>query len=254
MINEGSLWDMAGRAAVVTLIGAGGKTTTLKGMAGEVKKSGLPVTMTTTTKVYPMEDCRPWRHPGEPPPPGELPVFWYRDFESSSGKWLGVAKTVLDEAIERESELRRRVWIIEGDGAKGQRLKLWAPHEPQIPQKSDCVVLILDGRLFGQVLRESDIHRADLGPELVGQVLDGKLLGGYLARSPLMAKEYQHMFQVVFLNALERSQALQVLSDINRELGSGLAGSGLAPDLPGSIRFAAGSAKNGSAAWLDIRI
>jgi len=50
---SGSLWDVTGRAQVVTFIGAGGKTTCLRSITREIDSAGHRVIATTTTKVFP---------------------------------------------------------------------------------------------------------------------------------------------------------------------------------------------------------
>ncbi len=278
---KGSLWEMAKHAQVITLIGAGGKTTCLQILTQEIHAAGYPVIATTTTKVYPDNQARPWRHANPPPFKSQGIYFWYTGEEQGSGKWLGNSPSMVDKAVWRDGEnlishengsAYRRYWIIEGDGARERRLKCWASHEPQIPRSSDCGVLILDGRLWGQELKDEDIHRSEYCPYLVHSQFTEENAWRYLGKSPVFYPQYQHLAWVIFFNIPRRP--VHGLS-IQAESSEGAYFSGLSvpePEVlldalyrkgaeemrfkgeakPRSLRLAAGDAKGGELQWFDL--
>ena len=105
-----------------------------------------------------------WKNPNPPLYEQEGACFWYVDVMEESGKWIGPPLKAVDDVIFGEitrgaSGSSKRFWVIEGDGARGLKLKCWEPYEPQIPRRSDCVVLVLDGGLWGRVLQAEQVHR-----------------------------------------------------------------------------------------------
>ena len=278
--GSGSLWGMTGRAQVVTFIGAAGKTTCIRSLTHEIDAAEHRVIATTTTKVFPEESMKGWQNPNPPPFEQEGACFWYAQVEDKSGKWMGPpvqavdtaiadARTVLDVGAIHElpvvhgSASARTVsdlhWVIEGDGARGLKLKCWAPHEPQIPKLSDCVVLVLDGGLWGRVLQEEQVHRPAGCLDLLGHVWNAEKAWRYFLRSPVFAPQYGEMSWVILLNRygetaenedlLEPWEPLLDLNrrwaDIQREV----------KDLeyrPKHLRLAAGDAKKGELQWFDL--
>lgn len=218
MLNEGSLWEMTGLAGVTTFIGAGGKTTSLHRLAGEITACGYPAVLTTTTKVFPSEDSVPWQNTDTPPPVAATPYFWYAGIERETGKWLGPAREAVEAAIARESIPKNqsyaesmpveatvqnpstRFWVIEGDGARGHRLKCWAEHEPQIPANTECAVLVLDAGLWGTMLKEEDVHRSELCPGFPGQLFSTGTFWAYLKNSPVFYERYSQLTWVAMFN------------------------------------------------------
>lgn len=248
---QGSLWSMTGCVQVVTFIGAGGKTTCLRSLTEEIASAGQPVIATTTTKVYPEDSMRAWKNP-EPPVPGEGTWFWYVDTSEENGKWVGPSPQTVDEAIGRFRTVPGLHWVIEGDGARGLQLKCWASHEPQIPQRTNCAVLILAGDLWGRILAAEQIHRQDRCQEFVGQIWNAEKAWSYFLRSPVFACQYRQMSWVILLNMKTSLDFLQPLHDLNqrwakiKQVVQGL------DFQPKHLRLAAGNVKEGKLLWFDL--
>lgn len=198
MVQAGTLWEMTERAQIITLIGAGGKTSTMMKLAEEISKCRLPVVMTTTTKVYPVLHSEPrllrvepWRNQRISPPLGMNLSFWYAKQEEVEGKWIGPAKTHVDHEISCDiSRNNSRCWIIEGDGARGKKLKFWGEHEPQIPDQTGYCVLLLDAGLWGNPLRPDDVHHPERFPGLLGRSFTLEVFWEYLKHSPLAGRDH----------------------------------------------------------------
>ncbi|AFM41031.1 putative selenium-dependent hydroxylase accessory protein YqeC [Desulfosporosinus acidiphilus SJ4] len=282
----GSLWEMTKQARVITLIGAGGKTTCLQTLTQEIHAAGFPVIATTTTKVYPERHLKPWLHSMPPPFASKTAYFWYSGAEERSGKWLGHSLSAVDDAVlgdvdgpitHSNDHPGRRHWIIEGDGARERRLKCWAGHEPQIPLQSDCGVLVVDGRLWGQELKPEDVHRAECCPDLFNNQWTEESAWRYFRKSPVFYPQYQHLAWVILLNIHDQPDPIKIKSfeesifpEMENQAGlpelkdlvvllEALYRRGVeevfskAPETkPRSLRIAAGDAKGGKLLWFDL--
>lgn len=258
--DSGSLWGMTGRAQVVTFIGAGGKTTCLRSLTHEIDAAEHRVIATTTTKVFPEESMKGWQNPNPPPFEQEGACFWYAQVEDKSGKWMGPPVQAVDTAIAGARTVSDLHWVIEGDGARGLKLKCWAPHEPQIPRLSDCVVLVLDGGLWGRVLQEEQVHRPAGCLDLLGHVWNAESAWRYFLRSPVFAPQYRQMSWVILLNhrgdnAEENEDLLEPWEpflELNRRWADM---QWEVKDLkyrPKHLRIAAGDVKEGKLQWFDL--
>jgi len=269
---SGSLWDMTGRAKVITFIGAGGKTTCLRSITQEINASGRRVIATTSTKVFPEKTLQSWENPCCPPPKEQIAAcFWYAKGEEKSGKWVGPSLEVMDEAIEQDilsferEDIQvnpKRFWVIEGDGARAQRLKCWGPQEPQIPVHSECAVLVSDGGLWGRVLQVDLVHRSERCPDLLGRVWKAENAWSYFLTSPVFAPQYEHMSWVILLNCHGEKaenedsgglvEPLEILQDL-RQTWAEIQGKAIDPkSRPKHLRVAAGDAKEGKLQWFDL--
>ena len=280
---RGSLWGLTRRVKVVTFIGAGGKTTCLRSLTREIDSSEYQVIATTTTKVFPEELMKGWKNSNPPPYEQEGACFWYVDVMAESGKWIGPSLEAVDDAILEDVSLFKdqgvqagvpgeitlgasdnsmRFWVIEGDGARGLKLKCWEPHEPQIPRRSDCVVLVLDGGLWGRVLQAEEVHRPASCLDLLGQVWNAEQAWRYFLRSPVFAPQYRQMSWVILLNSPRGNLGNEDLIDLRHSSDPLL-------DLwhkwtelqrhifdlksrPNHLRLAAGDAKEGKLQWFDL--
>lgn len=263
--GKGSLWELTTRAQVVTFIGAGGKTTCLQAITQDIVFQGQRVIATTTTKVFPEEVMEGWKNPNPPPYEQQGACFWYVDVLEESGKWMGPSLKTVDAAIlddykvYNKKGVQARYWVIEGDGAKGLKLKCWEPHEPQIPQRSDCAVLVLEGGLWGSVLRSEQVHRPQGCLDLLGHVWNAERAWRYFLRSPVFAPQYGQMSWVILLNChgenaenQDRMESGVLLEDLLHRFME------IQPDIedlrdrPSHLRLAAGDAKEGKLQWFDL--
>lgn len=247
--GSGRLWEMTQQSRVTTFIGAGGKTTCLRSLSHEIEAASQYVIATTTTKVYPEGQMIPWRklHP----PDGKGTYFWYNKVEDDTGKWIGPSITDVDKAI--SEDLGKWYWVIEGDGARGCRLKCWETYEPQIPNHTDCAVLVLDRGLWGNVLQASQVHRYHLCRDLIGQVLSSESAWNYFLRSPVFAPRYAHLFWVILLNSADSMDSSDILNGLRHKWEEEIQDSSdCVEKRPKHLRIAAGDALKGDLRWFDL--
>lgn len=255
---SGGLRELTGHARVVTFIGAGGKTTCLRSLTRELIVEGRQVIATTTTKVFPETQMQAWKSE-HPPAEQSGSWFWYAKEEETSGKWMGPSVQAVDAALTKEVH-----WVIEGDGARGLRLKCWESHEPQVPLQSNCVVLVLDRGLWGQVLLKEDVHRPQCCPHLIGRIWNSESAWCYFLNSPVFAAQYRNLAWVILLNGpnseAEKSEQRssryvardrEPLIELTRRWSEIQDGDNILPR-PAHLRLAVGDAREGTLTWCDL--
>jgi KaiC/GvpD/RAD55 family RecA-like ATPase len=129
---------------VICVVGAGGKTSLVKKLAGECADSGYKVLISTTTRF-------------------------------ASDQVAGLARSGADVLVEIEGEkafsdadsIREKladydIVIIEADGAACKRLKGWKESEPVIPEFTTKTIGVVDSSVTGEKLSEEIVHRIDI--------------------------------------------------------------------------------------------
>ena len=213
-----------GAGDVVSLVGAGGKTTVLYALAADLRKRGLSVVMTSTTHMQ-----MPVTATTMPP----LVVV------SDEENWLTTVKARLarygsvtvihkrrrDDKLEgvepvMVDELRNLAdcVVIEADGARNRSLKAPAPHEPVIPDETTLSIILVGLDVLDQRLDEDQVHRLEVvtslsgrapGMEVTESVIAAAVIKGYLPKLP---KGSRH---AVFLNKVndDRLRAAERLGE-----------------------------------------
>ncbi len=161
---------------VVSLVGAGGKTSLMYRLARELAGTGQTVLTTTTTRIYPpaTDQCgvcilaptveqilqrtagalREHRH-----------ITAAAGRSAESGKLSGLAPQEID-----------RLWvsgvfdwiIVEADGAAGRPLKAPAAHEPVIPSCSGWLVGMAGLQAMGKPLADQWVFRPEAFARITG--------------------------------------------------------------------------------------
>ena len=198
-----------GKGDVVSLVGAGGKTTVLYALMVELRRQGLSVVATSTTHMQ-----MPTTATTMPP----LVVVGEED------NWLKTVKarlrrygsvTVVKDR-KRDDKLSgvdpvmmdplrslADCVVIEADGARGRSLKAPASHEPVIPDETTLTVILVGLDVLGLELDADHVHRLEIvaglsgaapGMEVTGAVIADAIVKGYLPKIP---KGSRH---TVFLN------------------------------------------------------
>lgn len=153
---------------VISLIGAGGKTSLMFHLAKELADSGRRVLTTTTTLILmPEKENSP--HTILAGSIDELVkksascLKRYPHFSAgsetvpASGKLKGFTKDAINQLWEKDIF----DWIIvEADGARHKPVKSTASHEPVVPGVTTHLVLVLGLDAVGTVLDDDHVHRA----------------------------------------------------------------------------------------------
>jgi probable selenium-dependent hydroxylase accessory protein YqeC len=180
----GSLTEALGIKAreVISLVGAGGKTTLMFRLAKELSLRGKKVVTTTTTKIL-------------EPTPGETDVLFVdsdeeriKDFvrghlgqyrhitiareRLESEKLKGVSANLVNE-LGHSQEID--AVIIEADGAAGRPVKAPREHEPVIPTSTTLTVAILGVDGLEMRLSEKDVFQPERVSKITGVPMGGRL-------------------------------------------------------------------------------
>ncbi|OGP60530.1 MAG: hypothetical protein A2V65_05495 [Deltaproteobacteria bacterium RBG_13_49_15] len=208
---------------IISIVGAGGKTSLMHVLSRELSASGEPVLATTTTKVRIPEGgvfskiiiCANGKELlREVKSCGEKfisPVF------AASGNISGQNKlTGLDpEAIERIAGSAIYKWIIvEADGASQRPLKAPAPHEPVIPRSTGWTIGVagLDG--IGKPVEARWVFRPERFAELtnikMGEIVtEHSVAKALIHPEGIMKGSPRNARKIVFLNKADRPERVE---------------------------------------------
>jgi len=164
-----------GRREVISLAGAGGKTTLMFRLAKELSLKGKKVITTTTTKILEPssgETVSLFIHTDE----GEIKQFIDKHLDEyrhitiarerlESGKLKGVSSDLVND-LWSTNEID--YIIVEADGAAGRPIKAPQEGEPVIPSSTTTVVAILGVDGVGTEMTEENVFRAGRVSRLTG--------------------------------------------------------------------------------------
>ena len=163
-----------GQNGVISLVGAGGKTSLMFRLARELSASGETVLTTTTTKIL-RPTSEQSKHLVISDSPAEIvkragDILQHSPHVSAAANILSHREKLTGfppETIEAlwNSNLFRWI-IIEADGAARRPLKAPAPHEPVIPACTNWAIGVLGLSVLGKPLDADNVFR----PELVANI------------------------------------------------------------------------------------
>ncbi|MDI6745540.1 MAG: selenium cofactor biosynthesis protein YqeC [Rhodocyclaceae bacterium] len=221
----------AGSRGVLSLVGAGGKTSLMFHLARSLSEAGLKVLTTTTTKIY------------DPTPDQSVTVLVASDPQAillqavaCPGKPAHV--TAAAARIDAEGKLKGFApetidlfaasglfdWIlVEADGAARRPLKAPAEHEPVIPVSSHIVLAVAGLDALESPLSEAGVFRADLAAARMGLQVGENITESALCRlvsHPLgMFKGApDRALRVLFLNKADTQERRVAAARIAAEL------------------------------------
>lgn len=168
---------------VVSIVGAGGKTTLMDRISREIACRGETVLVTTTTKIL-----MPRGNHQSPVIISSEPADVLDQAESllarsprltAAGSYLPEQDKLVGfqaEEIDTLAQSGRFQWIIvEADGANHRPLKAPASYEPVIPASSHWVVAVVGLDVMGRPLTEEWVFRSRLFADLTGLTLGEKV-------------------------------------------------------------------------------
>ena len=223
---------------IISLVGAGGKTSLMFRLARELSEKGDPVLTTTTTRI-----CAPGESQSDKVIVGGsldeirkqavAHLKRHRHLTAAAGlledqgKLIGLAPETVDAL--GESGLFR--WIIaEADGAAGRPLKAPAAHEPVVPSATGWLIGVVGLSALGKPLTEHWVHRPAIFSEICDLTPGAEITASAVAsliRHPqgIMKSAPERCRRLVFLNQADAPGALATGRDIaGLVLGDGGAG------------------------------
>lgn len=146
---------------VISIVGAGGKTSCLFWLARAFSQLGKKVMITTTTHMFLPDEgfpvifaCHLSRLPDAVIKCGSFAC--YAGWNPQNNKVCGFTCAEINALAEKNSV---DVILTESDGARGFGIKAPGEHEPCIPEYSDCVIAVTDGQLLGAAVGPDNVHR-----------------------------------------------------------------------------------------------
>lgn len=165
---------------VISLVGAGGKTTLMFALARELALAGEAVITTTTTKIFepsPSETSlilEPDEEKMLALVPGVLGKYRHVTLATKRLASTGKVDGIRPEMVVRLAKLKQVFGIIvEADGAKRRPLKAPNATEPVIPQNSSLVIPVVGIDALGRRLTEDNAFRPEIISRLTGLPLGG---------------------------------------------------------------------------------
>ncbi|MFA7533209.1 MAG: selenium cofactor biosynthesis protein YqeC [Tissierellaceae bacterium] len=164
-----------GKRDIISIVGAGGKTTIMQALAEEFAEEGKKVLVSTTTKLFAhqLEFCHRTFY-------GSIP----EDYGPPRGSITGLGKEVLgDKALgmtlgELEDIYLRGIFhfiLIEADGANMKPMKAHGLGEPVVGDFTTKTLGIIGLDSVGKPITDENIHRADVFSRLFGKSIGENL-------------------------------------------------------------------------------
>lgn len=204
---------------VVTIYGAGGKTSVMETLARELAARGQRVIQTTTTKIF---------------RPEGVPVVIGQDFKTISERLRGEIQSsgaaVLGSALLPENKLSGidPAWpeallenqiadyvIVEADGSAHKPIKGYASYEPVFPTRSDLLIPVLGIEAIGMPVNDNNVHRREAFCKLTGAQPNERLTVAHFL------KGLQHMIGLGRA-ATPRAPVVPLINKVDRISGTGL--------------------------------
>ncbi len=203
---------------VISLVGAGGKTTLMFSLAKCMADCGMRVVSTTTTKIFMPESSQTCGVVLEDSVErliarGQELLERYRHITVGAG-YLAEQNKMKGLSTESVAALRASGiadWIIvEADGAARRPLKAPAAHEPVIPADTTCLVAVTGLVAVGKELDDRHVFRPDLFAALTGllpgaPVTPSAVASALLHKEGIMKGAPVGACKIVFLNEAEQA-------------------------------------------------
>lgn len=215
--------------AMVSFVGAGGKTSAMFRMSKELKKRGLRVLVTTTTAIfYPdselydniilENDLNSGRITDHSIQSSSVTVIGKHKTED--GKLKGIDPEYLNMLFGKEVF---DYILVEADGSKQRPIKAPSEHEPVIPSKTTLVIGIVGFDSYNKPLSPEWVHRPELLAALsgrgIGEQINAEVFiklcsceNGLFKGSPL------HAGKLVLLNKVRMPNEFISAEDIGRKI------------------------------------
>lgn len=170
--------------SIVTLTGAGGKTTAMLRLGRELAASGLGVVATTTTHLG-LDQLALFPAHLVAPKPGLLGsalkqtpfLLAVASLDEQQGKAVGFGPEQIAELREYAD-----VILVEGDGSRGLPVKAPAAHEPVIPPETTHLLCCLGLWALTRPLDANSVHRPEIFARLTGLTPGDPITSAVLAR------------------------------------------------------------------------
>lgn len=215
------------RSRVISIVGAGGKTTLMYGLARGAVDAGRTVITTTTTKIFPPDSHRS---------PQVCLLSHIPDWKvihdalgihrhvTVASRMLPVSKLEgIDEDDLQRALLYADMVIVEADGSAGRPIKAPEAWEPVIPECSDLVIPVVGLDALGKPLHPRWVFRLERFLEVTSLppsgLIDGDAVATLLASAEGGMKSVPEGVRVApFLNKMDTLEDEESIETIARAI------------------------------------
>lgn len=215
---------------VISLVGAGGKTSFMYALARELTSLQRKVLITTTTHIKKpigkaheliiFENC-PEKAANKIEELFRVSkvVFW-ADKEALDEKLQGLSAEIIDTIANMGIS---DTILIEADGAKGLPIKAPASHEPVIPTKTTIVVGVVGIDALGCRIDDKTVHRPEILSKIaqkpIGGIIDESVIQNLIC-SPygLFKGATEQMRKIVVINKVDNNQILDIAMKLAKSI------------------------------------
>ena len=174
--------------ALISIVGAGGKSTTMYTLARELAQEDKRVITTTTTNIYPPspEETDACLLTSQTPDIFKsIQNAWEHSYHITvashpiaQGKLAGLAP---DQPYQLLRESGAHVVIVEADGARHLFIKAPAAHEPVVPPETNLALIVMSAEAIDKPLNAEIAHRPEHIAAVTGISLGDTLTPGVIA-------------------------------------------------------------------------
>jgi len=211
---------------VISLVGAGGKTTLMVALAKELAATGETIVTTTTTKIF------DWQAPGSSliMEPDERKMIAqliqelkrHQHITLASERLIdeGKLKGISPELVPRLAELEQIAYIIvEADGAARKSLKAPNATEPVMPQNTSLVIPIVGIDALGSRLNRENVFRPEIVSQLTGLPLGSIISAGAITTllthpEGIIKGSPAHARIIPIINKMDLAQSLNTAENL----------------------------------------
>ena len=218
-----------GKRELISLVGAGGKTSLMFRLAKEMVDQGKRVITTTTTRIL---EPTPEQSPCLFVEPQDEKIGLFIDGHLSSCRHITIARERIESKLKGiSSESVAALWrkeeveclIVEADGAAGYSVKAPRSGEPVIPPDTTLVAALLGVDGMNTELREESVFRPERISFLTGIPFGGRITDEAMA---ILASHPEGIFKgaptrsrvVVFLNKVDTPNGMEKARQIARRI------------------------------------
>lgn len=197
------------RGSVISIVGAGGKTSLMFNLSEELRNNNK-VLLTTTTKIYNPnkiyydfmcigeKNCYIYDHLK---PNG---VYVYGKYINNDNKLIGFGKNFLDKKFKHFDYS-----LIEADGSKKKPIKGWKDDEPVICKNTNKTIGVLDISYINKIVNDFNVHRVSYFLKITNGKLGKKIsipMISSLITHPLGLFKDSLGEKILFINKVENQQ------------------------------------------------
>ncbi len=209
-------------SGVISLVGAGGKTSLMFALAREFVEAGMTVITTTTTKIYVPSQKQSAHIIASESVEDVLSrarnlVKKYPHVTAAAGystdkrKLIGLSPESVN--VLWESNLFKWI-IVEADGGAGKALNAPAPHEPVIPESTRTLVAVSGLNAVGKPLTDQWVFRPELFSMLTGlkigdPVTETAIIDVITHKNGMMKGAPVHAEKIALFNQTEKSEKIE---------------------------------------------